>query len=75
MKIDSGMLANIIVGVFFCGAYLQYRGFKVMQLVPTIADRKERSLSRNEILTLIASAAYFLLGTWFEGFSLIHALP
>ena len=74
MDPNNALLTYLIVGVCLCGAYLQYRGFKVMALVPTIADRKDRPLDRKEILTLAASAAYVLLGAWFEGLGVIHAI-
>ena len=74
MSVTSKILTDLIIIGIICGLYLQYRGFKTMKSVPATAERKNRPLTRDEVLKLVASLAYAFMGAWFEALCVSQAV-
>jgi len=74
MNVTQKLLIDFIIIGIACGLYLQYKGFKSIKAVPDRAKRRNRSLTREEVLKLVAATGYTFMGAWFEMFSISQAL-
>lgn len=74
MTVTDKLLADVILVGIVCGLYLQYKGFKAMKSVPAVVERKNRALTRDEVLKLVESIGYAFMGAWFELLSLSEAV-
>ena len=70
MSVADKLLVDFIFVGISCGLYLQYKGLKVMETVPTIVERGNRALTHDEVLKALESFGYVFMGALYEMFSI-----
>ena len=73
MTIADKLLADVLISGILCGLYLQYKGFMAMNAVPATVERRNRALSRDEVISLVESTGFIFMGAFLQMISITQA--